>query len=230
MVNKFTIVINNRSGSSQNYTLFTEKPEVTGISKSSIWTNAYQTADGTPDGATAEFELWKNYYAIVGKWKGGAKDGAKAFVSQAQPVTLGSTAGDGSLVSGTTLSISVANGNASIDRATNNDTARSGAFEVDTKNDFTLEIVTENNIFVGVASSPDGNDRVATATFRPEPGNQYQIQPSNVFYVATGPSFQTGQLLDPAKLGRQPIKIDFNVRSPVVTINHTPDGQLVVAK
>ncbi|PNP85079.1 hypothetical protein FNYG_01604 [Fusarium nygamai] len=31
MVNKFTIVINNRSGSSQNYILFTEKPEVTGI-------------------------------------------------------------------------------------------------------------------------------------------------------------------------------------------------------
>ncbi|KAF4498677.1 hypothetical protein FAGAP_5155 [Fusarium agapanthi] len=89
---------------------------------------------------------------------------------------------------------------------------------------------TENNIFVGVASSSDGNDRLPTATFRPEPGNQYQIQPSNVFYVATGSNLQVGQLLDPAKLGRQPMKIDFNVRSAVVTINHTPDGQLVVAK
>ncbi|KAF5579707.1 hypothetical protein FPANT_9558 [Fusarium pseudoanthophilum] len=230
MVNKFTIVINNRSGTSQNYILFTEKPEVTNISKSSIWTNVYQNADGVPDGATAEFEMWKNYYAIVGKWKGGPKDGAKASISQAQPVTLGSLAGDDSQRPGTTLSISVANGNASIDRAPNNDGARTGAFEVGTKNDFTLEDATENNIFVGVASSPDGNDRVATATFRPEPGNQYHIQPSNVFYVATGAHYQAGQLLDPAKLGRQPLKIDFNVRSAVVTINHTPDGQLVIAK
>ncbi|KAH7213097.1 hypothetical protein DER44DRAFT_882572 [Fusarium oxysporum] len=149
MANKYTIIINNKTGSSQNYNLFSEKPEITGVVKSNIWTNIYQTAQGTPDGASAEFEMWKSYYAIVGTWKGGEKTGAKVSI--------------------------------------------------------TLEDATDRNFFVGLASSPDGAGSVPTATFRPEPGNQYQIQPVNTYYIAYGATFQVGQLLDVAKLGKKPL-------------------------
>ncbi|OAQ73138.1 hypothetical protein VFPPC_12931 [Pochonia chlamydosporia 170] len=108
--------------------------------------------------------------------------------------------------------------------------AWNNAYEVDTGNDFTLEIATDNNFFVGLASSPDGSSSVPTATFKPEPGNQYQIQPVNTYYVTYGSTFAVGELLDVAKLPKQALQIDFTIRGPTVTINHTPDGKLVIAK
>ncbi|WYZ35447.1 hypothetical protein EsH8_X_000094 [Colletotrichum jinshuiense] len=230
MVNKYTIIINNKTGSSQNYNLFSEKPEITGVVKSSIWTNIYQTAQGTPDGATAEFEMWKNYFAIVGTWKGGEKAGSKVSITQTKPVTLGTKAGDDSDVPGTTLTMITGSGAPSFEKAPASPTAWNNSYEVDTGNDFTLEDATERNFFVGLASSPDGAGSAPTATFKPEPGNQYQIQPVNTYYIAYGATFQVGQLLDVAKLAKKPLQIDFTVRGPTVTVNHNPDGQLVIAK
>ncbi|KAF5003952.1 hypothetical protein FDECE_9541 [Fusarium decemcellulare] len=231
MVNKFTIIVNNRTGSPQNYNLFSEKPEISGVVKSNIWTNVYQVAEGTPDSATAEFEMWKNYYAIVGTWKGGQKAGAKVSITQTKAVSLGSKAPDDSDIPGTTLNMTVVNNAApSFDKAPAPSSAWNNAYEVDTGHDFTLEIATERNFFVGLASSPDGASSVPTATFKPEPGNQYQIQPVNTYYLTYGSTFSVGQLLDVAKLSKKPLPIDFTVYGPVVTINHTADGQLVIAK
>ncbi|TXC07847.1 hypothetical protein FocTR4_00002438 [Fusarium oxysporum f. sp. cubense] len=250
MANKYTIIINNKTGSSQNYNLFSEKPEITGVVKSNIWTNIYQTAQGTPDGASAEFEMWKSYYAIVSTWKGGEKTGAKVSITQTKPVTLGSKAADDTDIPGTTLNMIAGAGAPSFDKAPASSTAWNNSYEVDTGNDFTLEDATDRkyppvslerlqvkskldwkgNFFVGLASSPDGAGSVPTATLRPEPGNQYQIQPVNTYYIAYGATFQVAQLLDVAKLGKKPLQIDFTVRGPTVTVNHNPDGQLVIAK
>ncbi|KAF5531596.1 hypothetical protein FNAPI_13209 [Fusarium napiforme] len=103
------------------------------------------------------------------------------------------------------------------------------AFEIDTGNDFTLQTATEKNFFVGVAGSPDGNSIVPIATFRPEPGNQYQIKPSNAFYLSFGQGLQVGQLVDVTRM-RNPLRIDFANSGPNITINHAPNGQLVIAK
>ncbi|KAK2601683.1 hypothetical protein QQS21_004758 [Conoideocrella luteorostrata] len=231
MPNSYTIIINNKTGSPQNYNLFSEKPEITGVVKSNIWTNIYQTADSTPDGAQASFEMWKSYYAIVGTWKGGQQAGAKVGITQTRPVTLGSESGDGSVIPGTTLNMAVIGAKTpSFSKVPADNAAWKNAYEVDTGNDFTLENATDNNFFVGLASSPDGSSSVATATFRPEPGNQYQIQPVNTYYITYGSTFAVGQLLDVAKLPKAPLAVDFTVRGATVTINHTPDGRLVFAK
>ncbi|KAF5020612.1 hypothetical protein F66182_7361 [Fusarium sp. NRRL 66182] len=231
MVNKFTIIINNHTGSPQNYNLFSEKPEISGVVKSNIWTNVYQVAEGTDDGATAEFEMWKNYYAIVGTWKGGQKAGAKVSITLTKPVTLGSKASDDSDVPGTTLNMTIVNGTTpSFVKAPAEPTAYNNAYEVDTGNDFTLDDATERNFFVGLASSPDGTSSVPTATFKPEPGNQYQIQPVNQYYITYGTNFSVGQLLDVSKLSKKPLLIDFTVQGSKVVVNHTANGQLVIAK
>ncbi|KAJ4171388.1 hypothetical protein NW754_013157 [Fusarium falciforme] len=231
MSNKYTIIINNRTGSPQNYNLFSEKPDIVGVVKSSIWSNIYQVAEATPDGAIAQFEMWKRYYAIVGTWRGGEKAGAKVSITQTRGVTLGTKAGDDSDVPGTTLNMSVVNGvTPSFEKAPAESSAWNNAYEVDTGNDFTLDVATERNFFIGLASSPDGASSVPTATFKPEPGNQYQIQPVNTYYVTYGSVFQVGELLDVAKLPKKPLAVDFTVRGPAVVINHNPDGKLVIAK
>lgn len=145
MSNKYTIIINNRTGSPQNYNLFSEKPEIVGVVKSSIWSNIYQVAEATPDGAIAQFEMWKRYYAIVGTWRGGEKAGAKVSITQTRGVTLGTKAGDDSDVPGTTLNMSVVNGvTPSFEKAPAESSAWNNAYEVDTGNDFTLDVATES--------------------------------------------------------------------------------------
>ncbi|RKK94380.1 hypothetical protein BFJ68_g9878 [Fusarium oxysporum] len=161
MGNKYTIRINKNTGSDQNYNLLSEKPEISGVSKSNIWANVHQSNESCTDGATAEFEVWKTYHGIVGTWRGGAMDG--------------------------------------------------------------------DNFFIGVAGSPDGASSAPIATFRPEPGSQYQIHPSNVFFISAGQSMQVGQLVDVARM-RNTLRIDFANSGPNVTVNHTPNGQLAIAR
>ncbi|RKL36685.1 hypothetical protein BFJ72_g8234 [Fusarium proliferatum] len=230
MVNKYTIVIRNNTGSSQNYNLVGEKPEVTGISSSNVWTNVYQSSEGCPDGGQTEFEIWKTYYGTVGSWRGSPKEGTKVQIAQAKAVNLGSQSDDGSQNPGTTLNMVVVNGRMpSFDRSPGPSSAFVNAFEIDTGNDFTLQTATENNFFVGVAGSPDGGSNVPLATFRPEPGNQYQIKPANTFYISSGQGLQVGQLVDVAKM-RNSLRIDFANSSPNITINHAPNGQLVIVR
>ncbi|KAF5983772.1 hypothetical protein FCOIX_2988 [Fusarium coicis] len=230
MGNKYTIRINNNTGSTQNYNLVADKPEVTGTPSSSVWTNVYQVGQGCPDGGQTEFEIWKTYYGIVGSWRGSPKEGSKVQISQIKPVTLGSQSDDGSQNPGTTLNVVVVGGRSlSFDRSQAPQSTFINAFEIDTGNDFTLETATENNFFVGVGGSPDGSSTVPIATFRPEPGNQYQIKPASAFYISFGQSLPVGQLVDVTRM-RNPLRIDFANSGPNITINHAPNGQLVIAK
>ncbi|KAH7494451.1 hypothetical protein IWW34DRAFT_793658 [Fusarium oxysporum f. sp. albedinis] len=230
MGNKYTIRINNNTGSDQNYNLLSEKPEISGVSKSNIWTNVHQSNESCTDGATAEFEVWKTYHGIVGTWRGGAMDGGRVKIVQTKAVNLGSQSPDGSQIPGTTLNMVVVNGEVpSFGRAPADESAFVNAFEIDTGNDFTLEMATDNNFFIGVAGSPDGASSAPIATFRPEPGSQYQIHPSNVFFISVGQSMQVGQLVDVARM-RNTLRIDFANSGPNVTVNHTPNGQLAIAR
>lgn len=116
-----------------------------GVVKSSIWSNIYQVAEATPDGAIAQFEMWKRYYVIVGTWRSGEKAGAKVSITQTKGVTLGTKAGDDSDVPGTTLNMAVVNGvTPSFEKAPAESSAWNNAYEVDTGNDFTLEVATES--------------------------------------------------------------------------------------
>ncbi|KAG5801367.1 hypothetical protein H9Q74_007346 [Fusarium xylarioides] len=143
MGNKYTIRINNNTGSTQNYNLVADKPEVTGISNSNVWTNVYQSSDGCPDGGQTELEIWKTYYGIVGSWRGSPKEGSKVQISQIKPVNLGSQSDDGSQNPGTTLNVVVVGGRSlSFDRSQPPQSAFINAFEIDTGNDFTLETAT----------------------------------------------------------------------------------------
>ncbi|KAF5633856.1 uncharacterized protein FTJAE_7008 [Fusarium tjaetaba] len=230
MVNRYTIRINNNTGSTQNYNLVADKPEVTGTSSSNVWTNVYQVGEGCPDGGQTEFEIWKTYYGIVGSWRGSPKEGTKVQVAQTRPVNLGTQSDDGSQNPGTTLNaVVIFERSISFDKNPAPQSAFVNAFEIDTGNDFTLQTATENNFFVGVAGSPDGGSTVPIATFRPEPGNQYQIKPSNAFYISFGQSLPVGQLVDVTRM-RNPLRIDFANSGPNITINHAPNGQLVIAK
>ncbi|KAM5526297.1 hypothetical protein FOXYSP1_02341 [Fusarium oxysporum f. sp. phaseoli] len=191
MGNKYTIRINNNTGSDQNYNLLSEKPDITSVSKSNVW---------------------KTYYGIVGTWRGGAMDGGRVKIIQTKAVNLGSQSPDGSQIPGTTLNMGVVNGQVpSFGRAPADEFAFVDAFEIDTGNDFTLEMATDNNFFIGVAGSPDG------------------IQPYNVFFISVGQPMQVGQLVDVARM-RNTLRIDFANSGPNVTVNHTPNGQLAIAR
>ncbi|KAI5201223.1 hypothetical protein E4T42_08723 [Aureobasidium subglaciale] len=248
MPNKYSITIYNKTGSPQNYNLFTEKPNITGVVQSNIWTNIYQIAHSTPDGASAEFEMWKQYYAISGTWRGGEKEGAKVSISQTRPVTLGAKANDDSPINGTTLNLVVIDKvTPSFDKVDPEATSYNNAYEVVTGNDFTLadandseyslvdflstqRLTTIDNFFIGLASSPDGSKSSPTATFKPEPGNSYQIEPVNTYYITYGGTFAVGELLNVAKLSKKPLAIDFTTHKADVAVNHNADGTFVIVK
>jgi hypothetical protein len=145
MGNSYTIRISNNTGSTQNYNLVADKPEVTGTSSSNVWTNIFQFGEGCPDGGQADFEIWKTYYGIAGSWRGDPKEGSKVQISQVKPVNLGSQSYDGSRNPGTTLNTVVVGGRSlSFDRSQAPESAFTNAFEIDTGNDFTLETATES--------------------------------------------------------------------------------------
>ncbi|KAF4335670.1 hypothetical protein FBEOM_10470 [Fusarium beomiforme] len=229
MVRSYTIEINNNTGSPQNYALISEKPQVTGPHNSTVWSNVCQTAVYCPHEGNATFETNNSYFGIVGTWRGGAKDGASVTVTQSKEVTLGTVSADGSQNRGTSLRMVVMDGQSpSFDNSFAPPSAFVNAFQVDTGNDFTLQTAIENSFFVGVGNAFYDGSTVPLATFRPEPRCRYQIQPSNSFYISFGDPMQVGQMVDLAKM-RQPLRIDFN-NGPNVTVNHTPTGQLVIAR
>ncbi|EXL93492.1 hypothetical protein FOIG_13627 [Fusarium odoratissimum NRRL 54006] len=156
-------------------------------------------------------------------------DGGRVKIIQTKAVKLGSQSPDGSQIPVATLNMVVVNGQVPSFGRAPAESAFVNAFEIDTGNDFTLEMATDNNFFIGVAGSPGGASSAPIATFRPEPGNQYQIQPSNVFFISVGQPMQVGQLVDVARM-RNTLRIDFANSGPNVTVNHTPNGRLAIAR
>ncbi len=81
-------------------------------------------------------------------------------------------------------------------------------------------------IGLGLASSEGSGP---SATFTPEPGVTYQIQPSNTFYLVAQ-DFEKGVLMDVATIG-DILPIDFTkIQGSKVTIVHGKQGSLNIQK
>jgi hypothetical protein len=136
-MNKYTITITNKSGSHQNYALFSQAPVVSGAVQPKIWTNVFKTAN-TASHQIAKFSIYKQYYAVCGSSSGSPKEGVQVDVSQSIPVTLGSKKDDGSAVPGTAVAFMVDQGAPAFSDKVLPDSSYPNAFEIDTMADFTV--------------------------------------------------------------------------------------------
>lgn len=102
MANKYTIQVENKTGSFHHYALFTAPPEFTGKVTPKAWSCVFATADVGPD-QTAEFDIYHRYYAIVGRSMGTPGHGVNIKVSASEHVDVGSIAKDDSINPGSTV-------------------------------------------------------------------------------------------------------------------------------
>ena len=137
MVNKYTISVKNNCGDRRKYAIFNEPPRVIGKVQDKIWSNVFATGN-TPDGSQANFEMYTQYYAIVGTSKGTPAASVKVDVTGWQDVVLGSTEPTGKLVPGTTLALKVDQDAPSYDKNRLPNSSFVDSFEVRCGNDFTI--------------------------------------------------------------------------------------------
>ncbi|KAH8724861.1 hypothetical protein GQ44DRAFT_653705 [Phaeosphaeriaceae sp. PMI808] len=237
MVNKYSITINNNSGSPKNYALFSGQPKITGQVNGKIWSNVFATA-GTPPGGTATWVIYKTYVALNATSSGSPDSGVTTQVSGHKSVSLGAQQSDGSHIPGTSIKYIVIKTGSSDNEvlmptfqdAELTPAGVDNAFEIQTDSTFTVEDVMQGNWLVGVGSAVNGKNGPA-AMFSPIPGSSYQIKPINQFWVSSG-DFVAGALVDYTVVQSLPTKIDFSAsgaKSDVV-INNTPNGQMVIQK
>lgn len=106
-MNEYTIIVQNNSGSNQQYALFQTPPSISiGGVQPKIWTNVFATGLA-PDTQSTNFTMYKQYYGVVGQSKGKPGDAVTVTVSGQRPVTLGNTNADGTQVPGTTLALEI---------------------------------------------------------------------------------------------------------------------------
>ncbi|KAH7146279.1 hypothetical protein EDB81DRAFT_934207 [Dactylonectria macrodidyma] len=226
MVNKYNIKVINKSGAQQQYALFNKPPIVTGRVQGQIWSNVFAKGN-TPKGSSANFTVYNQYYAVVGTSNGAPNVGVEVNVTGDREVQLGTTNPNGTAVPGTTLQLLVSEDAPQFSDNPLPNGSYPNAFEIQTGNDFTLQQATKGRYVIGLGGSKSGNgvDGPA-ATFVPEPGVRYQIQPLNTYYLAVG-DFSKGSLIDVTKIGSTTVAVDF-ATSPTddVVIVHDDHGNL----
>ncbi|KAM0420382.1 hypothetical protein ACHAPT_011802 [Fusarium lateritium] len=221
----YRIIVKNQSGSPQDYSFFNDRPTVAGgMPGGDIWSNVMKTAKGIPDGGSASFEVSTNYYAICGSCQGTPGSGAKVTISKAAPVQLGRFSA-GKYALGSTVPLVVHRKSACDLGATQTPgCGRVGNFQLDTtcrpENAFTVADARANNLLIGIATSTDGDNCTAMATFHPAPNFKYQIQPKAIYYVAAGENFQVGQLINAEMVGvSQPVDFEARQSNEVVIVH-----------
>ncbi|KAM0228815.1 hypothetical protein ACHAPO_010452 [Fusarium lateritium] len=228
MVNKNTIKVTNQSGAQQHYAIFNKPPIVTGKVSGQIWSNVFATAN-TPKSNSANFSIFKQYYAVVGTSQGNPEQGVQVDVNGSRDVTLGSTQPNGAAVAGTTLKLLVQDDAPQFSDEALPNGSFPNAFEIRTSSDFTLQDARNGNYVIGLGGTKNGNSVDGpAATFVPEPNVQYQIQPSNTYYLTVG-DYTKGSLIDVTKIGGTILTIDFTAYpSGAVSVVHTDRGELVI--
>jgi len=106
MPNTYSITVQNKSGSQQQYALFNKVPQVTGKVQEQIWSNVFATGSGAHD-MSVGFSVTNETYAIVGMKKTHPSKKVIVSVAGSKPVTLGRTQADGQAVPGSTLKVIV---------------------------------------------------------------------------------------------------------------------------
>lgn len=226
MPNTYTIRVINNSGAQQKYAFFTEKPQVTGRVQGQIWQNVFASAGAAPS-QTAVITVYQQYFAMCGSSQGKPADGVTVNVTGMSLVTLGSKARDGTQLPGTTLPFTV------IDEvpqfgAEVAKTSYVNAYQVNTDGSFTVKDAQNNNYVIGLGGSSGGGRTGPAVTFMPEPNVQYQIQPSNTYWVTFG-DYKAGNIIDVLKVGMK-VPVDFTQLPNDVTVIHDENGNLTVQK
>ncbi|KAK9418682.1 hypothetical protein SUNI508_07939 [Seiridium unicorne] len=230
MPNSYVITIKNNSDAAQDYSIFNAKPVINGKVQKDIYSNVFCNFS-TAKNDTAEVTLSTQYKAVVGSHR---QDGeaVQVKVGQTRDVNLGLANDDGTVTNGTTLEFTRAAENGaptfSEDELASAGFANAFAIKCPANSGWAKSDAIANNWVIGLGlSSSEGMG--PTATFIPEPGPTYQIQPSNTFYISPN-MFIKGRLMDVAKIG-DAIAIDFT-KFPTgkVTIVHGKQGGLTIQK
>lgn len=220
MANNHSITIQNRTGSNKHYTIVAEKPKVSNINESQVWSNAFSTAI-VPNFATAKVRISNQYQAVVATHSGQPGDGVEVSVAENRMVELGRRAADGTVIHGTILTVGVTDGSLQFldDVRTGSDV---NSFAVETTTGWTHDEAVKNNWAVGVGSA----DNHPIATFTPEPGMFYSIEPSLKFWVAPIDCAK-GTIVELKNLYNK-VQVDFAKSAGRFTIVHSEDGTLDV--
>ncbi|KXJ86840.1 hypothetical protein Micbo1qcDRAFT_179475 [Microdochium bolleyi] len=227
MVTNYNITIKNRTGGPQSYLLFAEKPSVGGGPSGTVWTNVMKQCPPAPSGGVASFEMSNNYFAICGSYKSSPQHGGRVNVYKTLPVKLGT---DESAMA-STVGFSVLEGCGSCDLASpvTPGKGKRDSFMIDTgfQNGgvpFTERDARENNLFVGVASSKDGDTFAVMSTFTPHPNSVYNIYPQTTFYVVAGERLRDGNLVHSDTVNNK-VAVDFGMRGTNrITLVHQEDN------
>ncbi|KAI8718071.1 hypothetical protein NCS52_00885000 [Fusarium sp. LHS14.1] len=225
----YQITIKNNSGSQQNYFIFNEAPKINNAVSSDVWLNVFQRK-ATAKGQTCVFKFASNYGAVVGSADSDLSAGSSVSVGNPIPVQLGVANDDGTLRNkGTSLQMTVIDG---APQFTENPPTANGAiqaFEIVTDSSFTFAEAKNNNYLIGLGGDLQGTGLSGpAATFVPQPGKSYQIQPVKKFWVATG-DYQRGALIKVASVNTTIVPIDFSTRDSVnATVVHNDVGKMTL--
>ncbi|KAH8724860.1 hypothetical protein GQ44DRAFT_616949 [Phaeosphaeriaceae sp. PMI808] len=226
-----TVTITNNSQSQQSYALFTADPKISPLTKpihNDIIT-VFKGVAGT--GGQVFFTIPSaKLYAICGTVNRDAiTDGVQTEIVDKQPITLGYKKDDKRLVPGTTCNVTIENGTPIFDRqAAVTPSGKSGSFCINTNDQFTFKEAKEGRYVVGfgVSTPPQTvKDIGPFAMFCPSPNTQYEITPSNIYYVIArpfNPRDSTTEFLENAAC-----KINFSASEPSnVSLVHDEHGTL----
>ncbi|XEU97662.1 hypothetical protein FSHL1_002948 [Fusarium sambucinum] len=222
MVKQFTITVQNQSGSIQSYALIAEKPDISGGDVSSpIWSSVFATAQAG-EGDTAFFTIEDQYFAILGTSQGRPGNGTNVSVSGNQPVDLG---GNGE--SGSRIGVVASNGMLAFSHDHSVPSGQPHAFVLKTGSDFTPGDAHSKNFLIG-AGALSSRGPVPLGAFIPEPNQEYQIKPKNIFYLVTG-QYREGTLVEEESMGYNRPRVDFrNAGGNNISATQTADGRLVI--
>lgn len=242
----YSITINNKSGSSQSYSLFAQVPTVK-PSADTLSLHAILVARGiTTSSGTAIMTIPKgDYYAVCGV--NYQDEAVQMLVLDRQPVSLGPTSSN-ERRRGTTCFMKAQQNSLSFDlwKGPGEDKGEAGSFCVQTGADFTYYQAKNSKwgldketaicltysadqfmIALGLASS--GSPRVGIyASFVPVPRTLYQITPSKVFYVVPRALAVNKQLASDVDFS-QACQIDFSLHPRHVVITHNDDSTLAIS-
>ena len=238
MPTRYNLQVRNDSDSDQNYSFFAAYPTVSG-NPGQIWSTIL-TTNNTPSGATTDFEVTANYYAICGTSQGSLQPGTAIRVSRSSPVDLGSDDRGG-----TTCPVTARRGMLDLGRESGSSGGKAGSFEFTTDNledTQGCEILVQDPahanrgiltsysagafVGVGIAGGDGGGQSFPTAVFTPSPNSSYQVTPSPIFYVVAGSGFRGGQLVRVEEV-QNATAVDFGSRSDR-TVVHSADGRLSI--
>ncbi|KAK4460464.1 hypothetical protein QBC42DRAFT_332366 [Cladorrhinum samala] len=222
MGNNYTITVQNRSGANSHYTFVAEKPNVTNVNQSQVQSIVLATAASVPESGTAKLSIGSQYQAIVATYSGRPENGVQVEVAEKKKVDLGRRVADGTVARGTTVTLGVFDGSPQFlgDRA---GAAEVNSFAVETSTGWTLSEAVNNHWAIGVG----GADGHPIATFTPEPGRRYRIEPSLKYWVAPVDCVR-GTIVDMDVLYNS-VQVDFTNSPERVTIVHDQQGNMRVS-